>query len=232
MELFLFRINRNITWQRCLFLRLHLTSEWEWYTRVTNKNDVPLALLPLVSHSECLDFLGFCSKPKSALNVKKDGKGTGHFLCCHTARASPGSPYISRWCQGWHWTQPQWGSRCAAQCQECCGVRAQLPPQLSSLQRWRASAQHVLLLQGMSLPQARAQPPALLLSTGTPSCCQPLPLPSGLQSLRGFHELQYLAHKQKMFLFPTAEPCSSLSSKHSHTCASWLNFVIWAVKRI
>lgn len=33
--------------------------------------------------------LGFCSKPRLALSVKKDGKGTVHFLCCHTGRAIP-----------------------------------------------------------------------------------------------------------------------------------------------
>lgn len=74
MKLFLFKINKNITWQRCL--RLHLTSEWEWYTCVISKNYVPA---------------------------------------------------ISRWCQGWHWAQHQWGSRPAGHSQECCGVSSDCP---------------------------------------------------------------------------------------------------------
>lgn len=76
MELFLLRINTNITWQRYLFLRLHLTSEWEWYTCVINQNYVPAS---------------------------------------------------SRWCQGWHWTQHQRGSRPAGHSQECCGPSSACP---------------------------------------------------------------------------------------------------------
>lgn len=71
---------------------------------------------------------------------------------------------------------------------------------------WRASAQHVLLLQVMPLSWA---------GTATASSCQPLPPPPRPQPLRGFHELKYLAYQWKMFLFPTAELCSSLSSKRS-----------------
>lgn len=36
--------------------------------------------------------LGFCYKPRLALTVKKDGKGTVHSLHCHTARATLALP--------------------------------------------------------------------------------------------------------------------------------------------
>lgn len=192
--------------------------------------------------------VGFCSRPRLAL-LRRMERHSALPVLSHSQSHPLALPTSAGGARAG--TEHQWGSRSAGHSQECCGfpsdcpgLRAQLPPQLSSQQwqlllfwQWRASAQHVLLLQAaqvMSLPQGRAQAPALLLSTGTPSCssCQPLPPPAGLQSLRGFHQLKYFAYKQKMFLFPTAEPCSSLSSKHSHTCASWWNSVIWAVKWI
>lgn len=192
MELFLFRINTNITWQRCL--RLHLTSEWEWY-----KNDVPLALLPLVSPSECLDLWersGDLLQAKVSTEYWEGWKRHSALLCCHSQshEPSPGSPYISRCCQGWHWTQHRWSQSAAS---SLAFLSEMMTP---CFWWWRTSAQHVLVLQAaqvMSLPQGRAQPPPCSSALGQPAAasCQPLPPPSRFQSWRGFPELKYLAYK-------------------------------------
>lgn len=107
---------------------------------------------------------------------------------------SPGSPYISRCCQGWHRTQHRRDHSAAS---SLAFLSEMMTP---CFWWWRTSAQHVLVLQAaqvMSLPQGRAQPPPCSSALGQPAAasCQPLPPPSRFQSWRGFPELKYLAYK-------------------------------------
>lgn len=169
--------------------------------------------------------LRFCSKLRLALSVKKDGKGTVHLQCCHTAGAIP-----------WLFLHQQLGHRTSRVPDLLVTPRSPVGSQHSSLLSFPLRNDDSICSddgEPSSTCAPAADCPGDVTVTGqdtatsssalghpAASSCQPLLPPSRLQALRGFHQLKCLAYKQKMFLFPTAEPCSSLSSKHSHISAS------------
>lgn len=141
-------------------------------------------------------FWGFASSQGVSTEYWEGWKRHSALLCCHSQshEPSPGSPYISRCCQGWHRTQHQRDHSAAS---SLAFLSEMMTP---CFWWWRTSAQHVLVLQAaqvMSLPQGRAQPPPCSSALGQPAAasCQPLPPPSRFQSWRGFPELKYLAYK-------------------------------------
>lgn len=132
--------------------------------------------------------LGFCYKPRLALTVKKDGKGTVHLLCCHTARAilplptsaggaragtehgTRGVPdlLVTPRSAGCFPVTAQWGQSTASSLAFLSGMMTPF------VRCWRASAQRAPAAgcPGDVSHCHRAQPPAPLLSTGTPSLFQ------------------------------------------------------------
>lgn len=154
--------------------------------------------------------LGFCYKPRLALTVKKDGKGTVHLLCCHTARAilplptsaggaragtehgTRGVPdlLVTPRSAGCFPVTAQWGQSTASSLAFLSGTMTPFDAREPQL--------NVLLLQAAQVMSVTVtgqshQPHSSALGHPASSSCQALPPPSRFQSLRGFNELKYLS---------------------------------------